>query len=100
MATIRYRKYNIAKFIMSDGREVVDHNEKAAILFSAYKQRLGQSTAIVFPPELANLISRVDGLEELSTDFSTKEIDEVIAHMPVDKAPGPDGFNGKFIKSY
>lgn len=31
--------------------------------------------------------------------FSKAEIDEVIKNMPFDKAPGPDGFNGAFIKA-
>jgi hypothetical protein len=31
--------------------------------------------------------------------FSREEIDGVIKRLPVDKAPGPDGFNGLFLKS-
>jgi hypothetical protein len=38
------------------------------------------------------------GLEDLSNPFSTQEIDAVIKFMLVDKAPGPDGFNGLFLK--
>jgi hypothetical protein len=38
-------------------------------------------------------------LEELSVPFTEKEIDLVVKHMPVDKAPGPDGFNWQFVKS-
>jgi hypothetical protein len=30
--------------------------------------------------------------------FSRKEIDDVIKAMPSDRAPGPDGFNGLFLK--
>jgi hypothetical protein len=30
--------------------------------------------------------------------FSNEEIDNIIKHMPNDKAPGPDGFNGLFMK--
>ena len=49
MATVRYRQNNIAKFILPDGREITEHNEKAALLFSAYKDRLGKSREINFP---------------------------------------------------
>jgi hypothetical protein len=30
--------------------------------------------------------------------FTRKEIDDVIKEMPTDRAPGPDGFNGLFLK--
>jgi hypothetical protein len=40
----------------------------------------------------------VDGLHSLSAVFTKEEIDEVIKELPTDKAPGPDGFNGMFIK--
>ena len=98
MATVRYRQNNIAKFIMSDGREVSEHEEKAAILWGAYKERLGQVSTICFPESLENLIVPVQGLQGLSAPFSTTEIDDIIKHLPTDKAPGPDGFNGMFIK--
>jgi hypothetical protein len=48
---------------------------------------------------LRALLQPLHGLEALSTPFSHAEIDDVIKKMPVDKAPGPDGFNGMFLKS-
>jgi hypothetical protein len=45
------------------------------------------------------IIQPTTGLEELTIPFTKEEIDNVIKSMPVDKAPGPDGFNGKFLKS-
>jgi hypothetical protein len=49
--------------------------------------------------DLSSLISPVAGLEELSQPFTKEEIDEVIRLMPIDKSPGPDGFNGLFLKT-
>ena len=49
--------------------------------------------------DLTRLITPQD-LSELEVPFKTTEIDEVIKHMPVDKAPGPDGFNGLFMKKF
>ena len=49
--------------------------------------------------DLARIIKKVDGLQALSVPFTHKEIDEVIKEMSADRAPGPDGFNGSFIKS-
>jgi hypothetical protein len=37
-------------------------------------------------------------LEDLAVPFTTEEMDKVVKVMPVDKAPGPDGFNGLFMK--
>jgi hypothetical protein len=37
-------------------------------------------------------------LSSLTVPFSHKEIDEVVARMPSDKSPGPDGFSGLFLK--
>jgi hypothetical protein len=49
--------------------------------------------------DLANLIQPTPGLEELFAPFTKNEIDVVVKSMPLDKAPGPDGFNGQFLKS-
>jgi hypothetical protein len=49
--------------------------------------------------DLPSLITPTSGLEELSLPFTKKEMDEVIRTMHADKAPGPDGFNGHFLKS-
>jgi hypothetical protein len=38
-------------------------------------------------------------LDHLAAPFSKEEIDQVIKHMPMDKAPLPDGFNAQFLKN-
>ena len=48
---------------------------------------------------LNHIIKRVEGLDELMAPFTMDEIDLVVKEMPVDRAPGPDGFNGCFLKS-
>ena len=48
--------------------------------------------------DFGSLLTRVDGLEELTRPFDIKEMDDVIAAMPIDKAPRPNGFNGLFFK--
>lgn len=37
-------------------------------------------------------------LQDLVQMFTIEEIEEVARHLPLDKAPGPDGFNGQFIR--
>jgi hypothetical protein len=46
---------------------------------------------------LDDLVQPVEGLEKLVLPFSHEEIDKVVQNMPSDKAPGPDGFNRKFL---
>jgi hypothetical protein len=40
----------------------------------------------------------VDNLQSLAEVFSVKEIEGIIKHIKLDKAHGPDGFNGMFLK--
>lgn len=35
---------------------------------------------------------------DLISPFGKKEIDDIIVNLPCDKAPGPDAFNGYFVK--
>lgn len=44
------------------------------------------------------MIQSVPGLEDLSALFTKDEIDRVIKIIPADRAPGPDGFLGQFLK--
>jgi hypothetical protein len=37
-------------------------------------------------------------LQQIEVPFSKEDIDKVVMRMPTDKAPGPDGFNGLFMK--
>jgi hypothetical protein len=48
--------------------------------------------------QLADLITPHEDLSSLVTPFSEAEIDDIVKRIPPDKAPGPDGFNGHFIK--
>jgi hypothetical protein len=76
----------------------LSHNEKEAVLFNAFKNRLGtsQQTSMVF--NLPALIQPIGNLSELEHPFSSLEIDQIIACLPSNKSPGPDGFNTYFVK--
>lgn len=47
---------------------------------------------------LPALIQPIDNLSELKHPFSSLEIDQIIACLPSNKSPGPDGFNTDFVK--
>lgn len=59
---------------------------------------------ISFPPDirfhLTSLIHHVDGLDHISRPFSKEENDHVFKNIMADRALGPDGFNGQFLKVY
>jgi hypothetical protein len=40
----------------------------------------------------------VDDLQSLEAGFTLEEIEGVVKHIKLHKAPGPDGFNGMFLK--
>jgi hypothetical protein len=73
--------------------EFTDHESKAAILWKSFKGRLGQTRDTSWNFDLQSMITPQD-LSMVEAPFSNEEIDNIIKHMPNDKAPGPDGFNG------
>ena len=86
--------------MLRDGAvEIHDHVGKEGVLFKTYKDRLGSSKPTNMRFDLSRIIRRIEGLDHLSAPFSNEEIDTVIKEMPSDRAPGPDGFNGCFLKS-
>jgi hypothetical protein len=98
MATERYRRNTISQILSPEGRMVSDHQEKSALFWQEFKNRLGVSLNVDILFDLEDLITPVGDLEGLILPFSTEEIDSIILSMPSDKAPGPDGFNSLFFK--
>jgi hypothetical protein len=97
-ATERFRHNSIVSLTLEDGRRVENHEEKAAAFLTSFKSRMGVSNTPHICFDLAALFQRVEGLEEVSAPFTKEVIDKVIKSIPADKAPGPDGFNGMFLK--
>jgi hypothetical protein len=98
MATIRYRKNSIASLVREDGSLATKHHEKAGLLFKSFWDRLGFSTPIDSSFDFSHYIQAMPNLDSLSGPFTTEEIDKIVHDLPSDKAPGPDGFSGLFIK--
>ncbi|KAK1618067.1 hypothetical protein QYE76_023584 [Lolium multiflorum] len=65
---------------------------------ACYKNRMGTSVGIQMRFDLQRLIPIVEGLEDIVVPFTIEEMDVVVKSMPPDKALGPDGFNGFFMK--
>lgn len=97
-ATIQHRNNSIGQITSPSGDILQEHDDKAALLLDSIKQRLGISEHTMIPPELLNLISPHQHLAVLEEPFTEAEIDAVVAKLPSNKSPGPDGFNTDFIK--
>jgi len=78
---------------------VEDHTGKEALLVQAYTQRPGTSNPMRMMFDLPTLIDPTENLDHLTLPFTIEEIDSVVKEMPVDRAPGPDGFSGLFLKA-
>jgi len=100
VATERYRKNNVAILQTPEGLMVEDHTGKEALLFHAYTERLGTSNPTQMRFDLPSLIRPTENLDHLTVPFTQEEIDLVVKEMPVDRAPGPDGFSGLFLKAW
>ena len=98
MATERFRKNSISSLQDDDGNIISDHQQMAGMLWGTFRDRMGVSTGIDMRFDLGSLIETVDGLNNLSAPFSEDEINEVLKSLPTDRAPGPDGFTGLFVK--
>jgi len=98
MATLTYRRNSIPQLRDDSGMFVSDHDSKVALLWSSFKNRMGITSSPIMHFDLSSLVQTHTDLSELVQPFTTEEIDMVIKHIPVDKAPGPDGFNGMFLK--
>ena len=98
-ATIKHRHNCIAMLKDEDDLEHHTHSAKAAILYRAFKERLGTSFTTQNPLLLHNLITSNDNLAQLEVRLTTAEIDDVVLHMLAGKSPRPDGFNATFLKA-
>ena len=98
MATVSFRRNSIPSLRDDNGNVVTEHDDKAALLYSAFKGRMGVTSQPQMQFNLQDLINIDVDLSSLVQPFLREEIDYLIRKLPLDKAPGPDGFNGLFVK--
>jgi len=77
---------------------VYDHTSKDELIWNDFKERLGSSNFEYMQFDLDSLLIQNIDLSSLEVAFSSQEIDNVITQLPLDKSPGPDGFNNNFLK--
>jgi hypothetical protein len=84
IATQKHRKNFVSQLQLSNGSMVFEHDHKTAVLWSSYKDRLGQQeySSIIF--DLPYFINPVE-LQGLDNPFTTEEIDAIVDKLPIDK---------------
>jgi hypothetical protein len=98
-ATVKHRRNTIALLSDDSGSIFLEHDHKANLMWNVFKCRLGSSDFSKNVFDLSGLLILQDGLQWLDEPFSRQEIDSIVAALPSDKSPGPDGFNTNFIKN-
>ena len=98
-ATVKHRRNSIASLTDDNGINFSEHDQKANLLWNAFKSRLGTTDFMGIDFDLPNLLNSHDGLQCMDSPFTKQEIDSIIKALPSDKSPGPDGFNTNFVKN-
>ena len=78
---------------------ITKHEDKAAVVLDFYDSLIGTECARGRTINLDTLGSPGFDLEALDLPFSEEEVWNTIKEMAPNKAPGPDGFTGRFYKS-
>jgi hypothetical protein len=84
-------------FRREDGNNIIQHFNKVEVLWESLRADLGSSACTSMYYDLATLIQNVQ-LPILDNPFTMEEIQTARNDMPIEHAPGPDGFNGMFMK--
>ena len=98
MATISYRRNSIAQIMNDQGIWIHDHEGKAGLLWNSFRNRMGTTSSPTMLFDLSSLVTPVNDLDSLAAPILQEEVDLVVKRMLADKALGPDGFNGRFLK--
>ena len=95
----RYTKKNFISKLQVGNQVVVTQDEKQKAVDDFYESILGTAEERDYTLDLDILNIQHHNLSELDASFSEEEVWATIKDMPLDKAPGPDGFTGRFYKS-
>jgi hypothetical protein len=95
----RHRKRkNFVAMLVDGDRILTNHIEKAAAVDQFYTNLIGHCGNRKRTIDLEALGLPRHNLADLDSPFSEQEVLETIRGLPLDKAPGPDGFTGRFYR--
>jgi hypothetical protein len=95
--SIGKRKNFIAK-LKDDGTTMTSHEDKAQVLLNFFSNLIGSREQRNTTINLEALGMQQQDLHMLDAPFSEEEVWNTIKPLPSDKAPGPNGFTGRFYK--
>jgi hypothetical protein len=95
----RHRKRKKLLTNLKDGGTILtNHYEKAALVDQDYTKLIGQAAERERTINLESIGLPVHDLSDLDLPFTEEEVWDTIRNLPANKAPGPDGFTGRFYK--
>ena len=94
----RNRKSAVGNILMDD-MVLINNEEKANAFFEHFDQLLGTSCRTSLKLDLDQLALPRKDLSGIDICFTEDEIWQAIKEIPLDKAPGPDGFTGLFYRT-
>lgn len=97
-ARYRKRKKYIGALTVGD-RTLTSHDEKEEAIWEYYNGLLGTAQARTSTLNLQAVLPPGIDMAGLDATITEEEVWMVIKDMPQDKAPGPDGFTGRFYKA-
>jgi len=97
-AAFRKRKNFISKIIDGD-RTVTSQEDKHRILYDFYDNLIGSAPIRTASLDLQFFHRNSMDLSALDNPIMEEEVWETIKSMPSDRAPGPDGYTGRFYKA-
>ncbi|XP_073367970.1 uncharacterized protein [Aegilops tauschii subsp. strangulata] len=97
-AAYRQRK-NAILSLQQQGEIISGQDNISAAVDTYYDNLLGDSQARTASINLDLLDLPSYDLSHLEVQFTVEEVEKVIMAIPLDKAPGPDGFTGRFYAS-
>lgn len=98
MANVRKRK-NYIHALQTNERVVTSQQEKQQVIFDHFSSHIGKYHPRTCTLNLSNIGWEPKDLSHLDDPFTEDEIKRAIFAAPKEKAPGPDGFIGKFFIS-
>ena len=99
MVTEIFRRNSIASLQLPNGTIISDNSKMEGIILVAFKGRMGPANPQPMKVNLKTLLKKDVDFSDLVAPFAHKEIDDMVSEMPPDRAPGPDSFNGAFLKA-
>lgn len=93
------QRRNMITTLRSGDSIFTGHEEIANEVDNYYSRVFGEAPERPHSIDLSRLQLPCRNLSHLEEGFTEEEVEKVVKGMPLDKAPGPDGFTGRFYAS-